>query len=301
VPLQRLRAASSASFQDRWDWDAGGGRLRPIAIDVHPSGIVAGIEGRRHRVFLVEGQGSWIGFAEPGGAEGELGFAQRIFARCGLQLYTLDPDARTVDQFDLRGSWESRLEIEATAAAGGEEISVPVDLCLDRAGELFLLDAGKGRVLHIDRAGMLQRVLGTWGDWVSEAPLALEVDGRGRLYLLEGTPPALLVLAADGHLIERRDLTASGGGRMHPSALAVDQWGNAFVADRRRGAVGVYPVGGGASWWIDPPAGEALRASDLAVDDSGRLLVADAEAAAVWVYALTYATKAPADASPAAP
>ncbi len=293
APLLSRRVPTGARLVDCWEWGGGADRVRPIALDIHPSGVVAGIEVRQHRLFLVSADGSWIGFGEQGRTD--LGFATRVFARSGLQLFTLDPQERAVDRFNLRGIWEYRLDLEEIASDAGEELGEIVDLCLDRTGDLFLLDAGKAQILRIGRTGDLQQVLGKWGDWTMQVPVALDVDGQGKLYVLETRPPGLLILDYDGHMLGWRAATAGGDESLQPTALAVDAWGNAFLADAHTGALKVLPAASGAAWWIQPPGGEKIRASDLVVDKAERLLVADADAARVWVFALDYNTEVPAD------
>ena len=36
----------------KWGWESGGTPIRPIALAAHPSGLLCGLEGRRHRLFF---------------------------------------------------------------------------------------------------------------------------------------------------------------------------------------------------------------------------------------------------------
>jgi hypothetical protein len=272
------------------DWSlADRGGLAPIAVDVHPSGVLAGIERRRHRLFLLDSDGAWLGLAGQAGTDGsDVGFAERVFARSGLKIFTLDPERRIVDRFDLRGQWETRFDLGGAAQQAGVTVGTAVDFGLDRAGELYILDAARGTILHFGPDGQFIASLETWGDWPPIDARALEVNGRGQLFLLGGQPVDVWVLEPSGRLIERRPVVPAGEERFEPTALAVDAWGNAFVGGGRPGKVRVLPGGGAPAWWIAVPAGRSLRVADLAVDTQHRLLIADPAGGCIHVFAVEY-------------
>lgn len=272
-PPRRLTGAAAAGIRA---WEG----LKPAAIDWHPAGLLIGIDGARQRIFLDRGSNAPYALAERG-----LSFPTRIFARSGLQFYTLDPGARSIDVFDLQGRWETRFDLDAAA------LEVPLqsatDFCLDSAGDLYILDASAGCIHTFSPEGMWLRLLEAWGDWVMDAPLALEADGRGQLHLLESRPPTVLTLDADGRLLQRHVLRDETGQSYRPAALATDPWGNLFVGAPEGGRIQVLPADGAAPWWITGTP--TMRIADLATDGEGRLFAADPRAACVWIFELTYA------------
>ncbi len=281
----------SAAWSADWSLTARGG-LAPIAVDAHPSGVVVGLERRRHRLFLLDRAGGWVGFGgQPEEAGQDVGFAQCVFARSGLKIFTLDAEARVVDQFDLRGRWEMRFDFGTAAEEANATVVRAVDFGLDRAGDLYVLDAGRGSVLHFDPEGEFVARLETWGDWQPVDARALEVDGRGRLFLLGGKPAAVWVLEPSGRLVEQRPVVPPQGKSLDPSVLAVDVHGNAFVGGDPAGRIRVLPGGGEPPWWITPPEGRTWRVADLAVDGDRRLLVADPGAGCIRVITLQYRVK----------
>lgn len=295
--LSAHRTPVSARADTVWTWPSGGATLAPLAIGAHPSGVITVIERSRHRLFLTDSLGTNVRFtsrADPGTG---LGFASRVFAASGLQIWTLDTWNARLERFDLAGRSEAVIDLAARAGEVGYEIGELVDFCLDPTGDLFALDARRGRILHFDRRGYLRATIGETGEISLAAPVAIDADGRGRLFVLESRPPSLLVLDTDGRLI-RRSLTAcadsartqeqpsSGLDCRSPSSLAVDSWGNAYVGDGRESAVLVVPDHGQA-WWLQLPANAGAPA-DLALCDARRLLAADPEHACVWVMWIDY-------------
>lgn len=290
------RIPIAAEFLTQWRWQVDDQPLLPVAIGAHPSGVICGLEASRRRLFLSDTLGAGLRLASGSDGGGSLGFATQLYAGVGLQIFTLDSWNAGITRYDLQGVREAALDLAAAAEAVGEDLREAADFCLDPSGELFVLDARRGRVLHFSRAGEWITVLAESGEMSFVEPVAIDVDGRGRLYLLETRPPGLIVLDADGRLL-RRSLApevASGAsettpGRIlqNPVALVVDPWGNAFVADADGGVL-VVPEQGSPPWWLNVPAGMQLSPADLGLSGARRLLIADPVAGCVWVFELHY-------------
>jgi sugar lactone lactonase YvrE len=110
----------------------------------------------------------------------------------------------------------------------------------------------------------------------------LDVDARGRLWVLDGEQNRVLRFGLDG--------TAEGVKVRHdwrqPEALAVDSIGNVYVLDREAKTVDVFGPDGAALHSVGPVLGdgtELRRPRDLAVDGSGRLYIVDGDPAAVLI------------------
>jgi hypothetical protein len=297
LPLSAAAVPVAGELRTAWQWPDDGGRLVPEALDVHPSGSVWGLEARRHRLFRCGLEGEALTFAAGGEGAAELGFATRVFARSGLKIFTLDPWNQALTRYDLTGVREGGIDLAARLAAAGELLREASDFCLRRSGELFVLDRESARVFAFDAAGRFDRVLGELGAAAPRDPIAIEIDGHGRLYLLEAEPPALLVLDLDAERFRQRPLAMPAP--RAPLSLAVDPWGNAFIGDAAAGRVWVAPHTGAPGWWLQAPEGR-LAPDDLAADGA-RLLVADRDARKVWVFALTYERREPADGGPSGP
>jgi hypothetical protein len=282
VPLYQKTSPVSAQFFTSWQWEQGS--VFPVAIDMHPGGILVGIESRRHQLFLATADGEWIGYGDAGGRE--FGFADRLFARSGLQIYTLNSDDRVVDTYDLQGDWEGRLDLEASVEASGEFLTDPVDFCLDQAGDLYLLDGSDGRIFVFNRAGTLLSIFGDWGQLASAEPEAIEVDGQGRLHLLTQNPPGIMVLDVGGREIAWKRFPD----HVTPVELSVDRWGNGYIIDSTSKQIRVIPFGSdGISFSIAAPEGVEFDFDALVVDNENRLLIADERHGKIWVYHLQFA------------
>ncbi|MBD3237707.1 MAG: hypothetical protein GF330_13470 [Candidatus Eisenbacteria bacterium] len=294
--LAQDRLPVAATFHAQWQWRPDGQSLLPVAVDGHSSGLICGLEAARSRLFLCDRNGDNLRLASRNAESGALGSATRIHARVGLSIFTLDAWNARIERYDLQGVREAVVDLQEAAREAGAELREAADFCIDRSGELFVLDGRRGRVLHFSRDGRWIAALTESGALSFSRPIALEVDGRGRLYVLEKEPPGLWVLDRDGRLLRGVGTGARGPegphaalpGLTNPAALVVDAWGNAFLADED-GTLLVLPAGGEQAWPIPRPPGAELHPSDLGLDAAGRLLVADPFAACVWVFGLEYA------------
>jgi hypothetical protein len=294
-PLAEPRAAIRAELEQTWSLRANDAPLDPIAIDVHPSGSVWGITSARHRVFYCERIGGEPQFAAGGEDAGMPGLPDGLFARCGLKVFTLDPWDMAIERYDLTGYREMRLDLRAALAAAGETMGRADDFCMSRSGELFVLDGDRARILTFDGEGALRRVLGDQAGLSLRGAIAIDIDGHGRLYVLETSPAALVRVGLDLRLDRR--LIGSPEERFVPRALAVDAWGNAVIAGADTSGLRVLP-GDGSPLWA-PAIEGGLTAGDLAIDADGRLLVADARRHWIRVLRLVYRPEEPAAREPA--
>jgi len=291
VPLSHSHVPQAAVMGQKWQWSPEGQPLRPIAIDVHSSGVICGLEGRRNRLFLAEADGSWIGFADPGAGDLALGFATQVCAGLDLRFFTLDADERSLDLYDLRGRWEQRLDLGGIVEEAGFSLLAPRGFSVDRAGNIYLLDGEAGRLFRFEAEGLGVAALGDWAYWSADRPVAVEVDGRGNLYLLESSPGGVRVLDPDGQVLHWVDLPASRPPDWQPDVLEVDLWGNLFLA--MHGHLGCW-IGSASSpegLWatVDLPGGVC----DLAADETGRLYVSGCDRGWVQEIRLRYAHQGP--------
>ena len=270
VPLSHSLVPRAADAGRKWRWQPEGQPLQPIAIDVHSSGVICGLEGRRNRLFVTESDGHWIGFADRGAGDLALGFATQVCAGLDLRLFALDGDERTLDLYDLRGRWEQRLDLGRIVEEAGFSLLAPRGIAVDRAGNIYLLDGEAGRLFRFEAKGLGVAALGDWADWSAHRPVALEVDGRGNLYLLESSPGGVRVLDPDGQVLHWRALPEPRPADWRPDVLEVDLWGNLFLAMKGQPAcwIGSATLSQGVWASVDLQGGVC----DLAADEAGRLL-----------------------------
>ena len=147
-------------------------------------------------------------------------------------------------------------------------------------GHWIMLDTDRRQVVRFDRHG---GYLETLIDRRSDMEIVdVEVDVRGRIWMLDREDKRVLRVASDG--------TAEGpvvsGQWRRPEALTVDALGNVYVLDRDRKTVDVFGPDGISKGTVGPrlPDGTELRSPrDIGVDGAGLLYVVDRDADTVFI------------------
>ena len=193
------------------------------------------------------------------------------------------------------------------ATAG--QLSFPMGIVLDAAGNLYVADRDASVVRKVTPAGTIQTVAGTGvagfaGDGGPatlaqlNGPCGVAIDAAGNLYIADTKNEAVREVTADGTIgtVAGTGIRGyQGDGELArnalldgPEAVAVDASGNLYIADtfngrvRRVGADGVISnfAGLGSTGLFGGDGGPATAASlslptDIAIDRAGSLYIAD--------------------------
>jgi uncharacterized protein (TIGR03437 family) len=198
--------------------------------------------------------------------------------------------------------------------ATNAELSSPMGIAVDAAGNLYISDAGYGVVRKVSRSGIISTVAGSAsgpggfaGDGQAATaaqlyqPHGIALDAVGNLFIADQYNHRIRKVSASGTIT-----TVAGGGSAigglgdggqatdasldYPRAVAVDAVGNLFIADYGHylvrkvtvaGTITTVAGNGSANIGTGPtgdggPATRAIVApSALAVDASGNLYIAD--------------------------
>jgi sugar lactone lactonase YvrE len=202
-------------------------------------------------------------------------------------------------------------------AATHAELDSPSDVAIDGSGNLFIADQVNNRVRKVDTNGFITTLagnglLGISGDGATatnaelDSPYGLAVDASGNLFIAEpynnlvrrvDTNGFITTVAGDGYVnlaTGYSRYSGDGGAATNaslnrPLGLAVDAFGNLFIADSQNDVIrmvdtngfittvaGDYSKGGSYSGDGTTATNASLSfPSDVAVDLSGNLFIAD--------------------------
>ena len=196
--------------------------------------------------------------------------------------------------------------VTLSEVAGG--FDDPFGVALDRAGNVYVADAGEHNLLRkIDVHGVVTVLAGgaegfadgAGGAAAFDTPSGLAIDRAGSLYVADTgnnairkvSPEGVVSTIAGGGGAGFRDGAAAQAQFNGPIGVAVDAKGNVFVADsyndrlRKIGIDGMVSTiaGGALPGFKDGPAAQALfdTPTGLALDLSGNLFIADSHNGAV--------------------
>jgi M6 family metalloprotease-like protein len=185
------------------------------------------------------------------------------------------------------------------------QLSYPMGIAVDRAGNLYIADTGNHVIRKVSPTGLVSTLAGLAGvagtaDGVGEEarfdmPIGITVDSAGVLYVVDQYDSTVRRITPDGAVTTVQPVsaeaantteTATSPGLNHPSGIAVDCYGNLYIADtgnntiRRMapdGSLSTLAGANGAPGSADGP-GPAARFNGpfgIAVDLDGDVYVAD--------------------------
>ena len=185
--------------------------------------------------------------------------------------------------------------------ATGALVPQPVGLALDAAGDLYISDIANNRVRKVSN-GIITTVAGTGvagfsGDGGAATaarlnqPWGIAIDSAGNLFIgdsangrVRKVSGGTITTVAGGGTGVNDDIPATNAALFFPTAVAVDQADNLFVADAGRslirrvsGGVITTVAGGGFLFGDDGPATSAMLISPygVAVGPAGKIYIAD--------------------------
>jgi serine/threonine-protein kinase len=172
---------------------------------------------------------------------------------------------------------------------------MPTTVATDRSGNVYVSDTGNGLIRKLNEGGYVNTFAGVAGDYSTPIgfPYGIAIDAAGNIYLGDVEHNQIRKISPQGVIS-----TLAGNGNTgfqngpgstasfnQPYGLAVDGYGNVYVADAGNNAIRKIAPGGmvstyagsGAEGTYDGPAAEATFYSPygVCVDVNGNVFVAD--------------------------
>lgn len=170
------------------------------------------------------------------------------------------------------------------ARADGKAVDRTGALAASGGDQAYLIDAGRGEVLRLDRRGDVLEALTLPG---KAQPLDLAALPGGGVAVLDGRSSRILLVDGEGRVASSLGPAGEGWTLSRPAALARDLAGNLYVLDTKERAVLVIgPEGGLVARVTSEKEGPGAfnKPVALAVDRAGRILIWDAKDKRVVVF-----------------
>lgn len=172
-------------------------------------------------------------------------------------------------------------------------LTVPMGIAASQ-GQLYVADAGAGRVLVVEPSGKVSRVItlakASPADASPPWPIGIAVWSDGSFVVSDAANNRLNKYDANGKLlwsVGSGAASSDNNGFNNPTGVALDKQGNVYVVDMYNSQVKKYTEGGQFVFsfgQLGDQAGQFSRAMTVAVDDFGDIYVSDALQAAVQVF-----------------
>ncbi|HTZ17296.1 MAG TPA: 6-bladed beta-propeller [Dissulfurispiraceae bacterium] len=139
------------------------------------------------------------------------------------RLYVVDNLNAVINVFNI----ESGEVIKTIGDRGdaAERLNRPTNIAFDRAGDLYVTDAGKFQVLRYDRDGHFKSSIGKSGDFIGNfaRPKGLAVDRQGRLYVVDAAFGNVQLFSNSGKvLLFFSEGGSEPGNLLLPAKVAID-------------------------------------------------------------------------------
>ncbi len=145
-----------------------------------------------------------------------------------------------------------------------DDIEAPVDIGLDREGNLYVLDQKSGQVFKYGNNGAFIK---SFGDTQLKEPVALAIGKEDYIYIVDNGYTGFLKFTAEG---EYSGLTGEFPAGLQPSTIVIDRQGNIFVGDASSGVIFQFDADGSYTGKIHIP-GLTGPVYGLAVNSKGDL------------------------------
>ena len=205
------------------------------------------------RVTMLNLDEDYIGeFSQGGEGDGELTWPSSIALDSAENVYISDDWLNRISIFDRDGEFLGKWGV---AGSGDGEIYKPSGLRFDKEDNLYVVDGGNNRVQVFTKEGKLLSKWGEAGSGESQfnLPWGLTIDDRGDVYVADWRNDRIQKFTGDGRFLAEfggsggdigRDPLAGtgyrvpidpalppGGGFNRPTGIAVDKYGDIYVAD----------------------------------------------------------------------
>ncbi len=155
-------------------------------------------------------------------------------------IYVSDTVAQNVKVYDLKGGL---LRTIGRRGTGPGEFNYPVDLFVDRNGELYVIDSMNYRVEMFDDTGKFVAKFGKQGDGTGNfgRPKGVAVDRDGHIYVADALFDTVQIFDREGRfLLNFGSIGTEAGMFWMPCGLFIDSGDNIYVSDSYNGRVQVF-------------------------------------------------------------
>lgn len=153
----------------------------------------------------------------------------------------------------------------------------PTGIAVGKSGNVWIMDAGHGRLIQVSPQGRLLRQVGTAGSGPGQfmGGNFISLDRHGNVYVADSVNNRVQQFSSKGAVLAHWGSPGQGPGQFaHPTGVAVGEDGSVYVSDTYNNRIqklnpsGVPDVAWGAALGLHHPSG-------LCIDRQGAIFVAD--------------------------
>ena len=220
---------------------AGEGTLEsPISAAIDAEDNIYVTDSVRRKVYVYGKDGRYLSEFEAG--ERPTGIAVNSRDK---RVFVVDTGGNRIRVFDLKGK---KITSFGELGGGDGEFNFPVDIAIDRNGDLYVVDTMNYRIQIFDRNAKFVAKFGRQGDATGDfgRPKGVAVDGDGNIYVADALFDTVQIFDRKGDfLLNFGSLGGDKGSFWMPCGVFADSMDKIYVADSYNGRVQVFEYIGG--------------------------------------------------------
>jgi len=269
----------------------------PTKIALDNSGHIYVTDMINNRIYKLTLEGELLTtWGSKGNGEGQFKWAYGIAVDGSGNVYVADSGNYRIQKFDPNGNfikkWGTKGYVDKSFY-DGYALKRPIDVAVDKSGNVFVLDSENNCVVKFDSDGTYRHKWGEKGSREGQfrTPISIAVDGSGNIYVADQENHRIQKFSSNGVFQCKWGTYGFDAGEFkYFNGIAVDKSGNVFVADSFNHCVQKFDTNGVllAKWgkriagydshWIgkkSEPDDGFIGPSDIDVDEQGNVYVLD--------------------------
>lgn len=215
---------------------------KPSSIAIDTRGRIYASDTSDHYIRVFDGQGTFQReFLNKHGKDGGI---NGLYCDVAGNIYIADPDNGCVHIMSAeQGVWMRKIGNKGT---GEGQMQFPQGICMDRLGQLFVVDYGTSRVSVFSKAGMFQKSWGEKGTGRGQfnVPRGIAIDRQDRVYIADSFNHRVCVFSTGGDYLYSFGGRGTEAGRfIGPSDLSIDPDSNLlYVVDKGNNRIQIFEL-----------------------------------------------------------
>lgn len=215
----------------------------PIGVAADADGNIYISDSILQKVFVFNKKGDFLFPIDAG--EKPTGIAVN---REEKRLYIVDTGTHSVGIYDLKGKKITHFGVLGNGKGG--EFNYPVDISIDKNGDVYVVDAMNYKIQIFDKGGKFISMFGHQGDGTGDfgRPKGIGIDNDGNIYVADSLFDTIQIFDRKGSfLLNFGSIGGDKGAFWMPAGLHIGSGNKIYVADSFNKRIQIFEYMGGSN------------------------------------------------------
>jgi hypothetical protein len=209
----------------------------PIRIQINFKGEIFVLDGKKRRIIRLNPDGTFKGYVDAEGIPSPSTFVPRSFKiDRNNNIYILDIFTGRVLVLNSEGKYQKQIPFP-------KDYGFLSDLSVDSKGTLLLIDCVRAMVFSAPKdSNTFSPLTKNLREYLN-FPTSITTDNRGTIFIVDENGGGIVILGQDGSFQGRQlNMGWNEGLLYYPSQMAINEKGEAFIADRGNSRVQIFSL-----------------------------------------------------------